>query len=187
MIINDISRGISHIEDLPVTEFIKTLNSLHEFEITEKVDGAQILFGIDDYGFYTSRESKGGERIYNERDYSVTFSSTYKRSAHKLLEQVLPILREAGLRNGDQVEAEVVFVELPNVVPYSKDTNYLIFLSTTEGTVNIDHLKQKLDGRSVSVSLISPVTSDGKTISLQEEINEWKFSRAPKISINVAG
>jgi len=181
MRLTEVSRGISHIEDIPADEIIEILINLPNFQITEKVDGAQILFGIDENGFYTSRETKGGIRIYNEGDYGITFSSTYMRSTHKLLEQMLPVLRGAGLRPGDQVEAEVLYGELPNVVPYSADTNYLIFLRTTEGAVNIDRLKQKLDGQAVSVSLVSPFTDDGKSIVLREETNIWKFARVPII------
>ncbi len=181
MIINELSKGISHIEDLPVAEFLRVLNNLYEYVITEKLDGAEILFGIDEIGFYTSRETKGGSRIYNEQEYGVSFPSTYMRSSHKLLEQALPLLRNAGLSIGDQVEAEVLYGEMPNVVPYSADTSYLIFLRTTEGTVNIDHLKQKLDGRVIPISLVVPHTPDGRFIELREETNNWKFSRAPRI------
>jgi len=39
MIINELSKGISHIEDLPISAFIKTVKHLHEYEVTEKVDG----------------------------------------------------------------------------------------------------------------------------------------------------
>jgi hypothetical protein len=175
----EVSRGISHIEDIPVGEIIEILTNLSNFELTEKVDGAQILFGIDEHGFYTSRETKGGTRIYNEADYGISFSSTYMRSSHKLLEQMLPVLKGAGLRPGDQVEAEVLYGQVPNVVPYSADTNYLIFLRTTEGAVNIDRLKQKLDGQAVSVTLESPYTDDGKSITLKEMTNVWKFARVP--------
>lgn len=182
MKLSEVSKGISHIEDLPITEFIEILQNFKEYNITEKVDGAQLLFGIDSCGFYTSRETKGGTRIYNEADYGITFASTYMRSAHKLLEQMLPYLKGAGMKPGDQVEAEVLYGELPNVVPYSADTNYLIFLRTTEGTVNIDRLQQKLDGQSVSVSLVSPFTDNGRTIELREETNQWKFARVPKIT-----
>ena len=179
MIINEISKGITHIEDLSVKEFLNTLKNISEYEITEKVDGSQILFGIDGNGFYTSRETKGGTRIYAAEDYGVSFQTTYMRSAHALLEHALPQLKSAGLRRGDQVEAEVLYGELPNVVPYSGDTNYLIFLRTTEGTVNIGRLKQKLDEQSLSISLVSPFTDDGMSINLREETNTWVFSRAP--------
>lgn len=185
MNITEISKGIPHIEDLPIGTFIDVLSNLSEYTITEKVDGAQILFGIDENGFYTSRESKGGQRIYAVEDYEINFPSTYKRSAHLLLEQALPLLRAAGMKRGDQVEAEVLYGELPNVVPYSADRNYLIFLRTTEGTVNIDRLKQKLHGQSLSISLPVPNTDDGKTIFLRENSDVWEFSRVPVISMPV--
>jgi hypothetical protein len=185
MNINEISRGITHIEDLGIDEFLDVLKNIKEYGITEKVDGAQILFGIDEKGFYTSRETKGGTRIYAAEDYGISFPTTYMRSAHTLLESMLSELKSAGFRSGDQVEAEVLYGELPNVVPYSADRNYLIFLRTTEGQVNIDRLKERLDGQSLSVFLMSPFTPDGRTIALREETNNWVFSRAPKISIDI--
>ena len=181
MKLNEVSRGIPHLEDLSIDDFITIVSCLEDYEITEKVDGSQILFGLDEHGFYTSRETKGGTRVYTAEDYDLKFSTTYMRSAHKLLEAVLPELKGAGLKPGDQVEAEVLYGELPNVVPYSADRNYLIFLRTTEGTVNIDRLKQKLIGHSLSITLEAPFTPDGRTIELREESNLWLFSRTPII------
>lgn len=181
MKLNEVSRGIPHLEDLSASDFIEVVSNLGNCEITEKVDGSQILFGMDEHGLYTSRETKGGPRVYAAEDYDLKFSTTYMRSAHKLLETVLPELKGAGLKPGDQVEAEVLYGELPNVVPYSADRNYLIFLRTTEGTVNIDRLKQKLIGHSLSITLEAPFTPDGRTIELREESNLWMFSRTPII------
>jgi hypothetical protein len=185
MILKEISRGITHIEDLPVSEFARVLGSLGQYEITEKVDGAQILFGMDGTGFYTSRETKGGARVYNESDYGVSFSTSYMRSAHRLLESCQDELRDAGMRSGDQVEAEVLYGQLPNVVPYSADRNYLIFLRTTEGQVNINKLKKQLDSKVVSVSLPCPITEDGRTIRIVEKDSVWEFARSPIIRIAV--
>lgn len=173
--------SITHIEELEPYEFIQTLRTIRDYRITEKVDGSQILFGIDDKGFYTSRETKGGCRIYSVDEYDNTFANRYKRSAHILLERVLPALRDAGLSPGDQVEAEVLYGAVPNVVPYSADINYLIFLRTTEGNVNIDNLKQKLDGLSLSVTLLSPSTSNGIDIEFKTETNLWQIDSVPEI------
>jgi hypothetical protein len=187
MNLTEISKGIPHIEDLPVAEFVRTINSLHEYEITEKLDGAEILFGIDEIGFYTSREAKGGVRIYEEQHYDIRFPTTYMRAAHKLLEETLPLLKAAGLKEGDQVEAEVLFDSVPNVVPYAEGINYLVFLRTTEGTVNIDRLKQKLIGQNLLVKLAEPYTLDGRTIEIMEQTREWHFGRVPQVSVNIAG
>ena len=184
MLEKEISRGITHIEDLATPEFIRVVNNLKEYYITEKVDGAQLLFGIDENGFYTSRETKGGMRVYAEEGYDIKFSSTYMRSAHLLLEAVLPQLMEAGMRPGDQVEAEVLYGPLPNVVPYSEDTNYLIFLRTTEGTVNIDRLRVQLAEQALTVRLESPVAHTGRDMILEEEENIWKFSSVPSLPVN---
>lgn len=185
MILTDTSRGIPHIEDLPCNQAVKTLQELHNFRITEKIDGAQILFGIDELGFYTSRETKGGRRIYSESDYESRFSTTYMRSAHKVLENNLPLLRAAGMTLGDQVEAEVIYGELPNVVPYSKDTSYIVFLRTTQGRIGISDLKKSLDGHTSSVSLTVPYTNDGQTIEITEVEDIWKFASVPHISVNL--
>ena len=184
MNVNEVSSSITHLEDLPLGEFTDLVRRLHEYEVTEKVDGAQILFGLDEKGFYTSRETKGGTRIYEADGYEKKFSTTYMRSAHKLLERVLPTLMAAGLAPGDQVEAEILFGELPNVVPYSADTNYLIFLRTTSGNANIDRFKQKLGGLSLPICLESPYTEDGKSIMLREETNNWEFARVPKLPVD---
>ena len=184
MNVNDISKGITHIEDLPISKFISVVKNLSEYEITEKVDGAQILFGIDENGFYTSRETKGGKRIYDQSEYGLKFSETYMRSAHVLLESVLPLMKSAGLRPGCQVEAEVLYGELPNVVQYSADRNYLIFLRTTEGVVDIDRLTAKLNDQSLDVSITTPFTPDGKSIHLQEEVHTWEFSRSAIIPVH---
>lgn len=184
MNIIEISSSITHIEDLPPNEFVSLIKKLDEYEITEKVDGAQILFGIDENGFYTSRETKGGVRVYEAINYSGGFSNTYMRSAHLLLNIALPFLQEAGMRIGDQVEAEVLFGELPNVVPYSADKSHLIFLRTTAGSVSIDRLNERLAGKSFAVGISRPATLDGRTIHIVEDTDVWQFARVPQITID---
>ncbi len=179
------SGGITHIEELDAQKFIQVLQNLSEYEATEKLDGSQILFGIDENGFYTSRESKGGERVYDINTYELTFSNTYKRSAHRLLEEVLPSMRAAGLKVGDQVEAEVLYGFVPNVVPYSTDTNNLIFLRTTEGTVDINALNKALENTIVDFPLIAPTTSDGKHIRLETNYTKWKIARSPILNLEL--
>ncbi len=186
MNLKEMSRGIPHIEDLEVSEFITALNSWELHEATEKLDGAQILFGIDEIGFYTSRETKGGKRMYSESEYEVSFPTTYMRSVHILLESVYSHLKAAGMRPGDQVEAEVLHGFVPNVVPYSEGINYLIFLRTTEGKVNINRLKQELTGKSLLIPIVEPYTVDGRTVQTKQQMYEWAFSRAPMIPVDAS-
>ena len=184
MNIIEISSSITHIEDLPPIEFLNIVSTIEEYDITEKVDGAQLLFGVDENGFYTSRESKGGARVYEAAGYLGSFSNTYMRSAHLLLNIALPFLKEAGLRIGDQVEAEVLFGELPNVVPYSADKSHLIFLRTTAGNVSIDRLNERLADKSFAVGISRPVTPDGRSVLIVEDTDVWQFARVPQIAID---
>lgn len=173
--------GIPHIEDLSIDKFINTLYNLDEYLITEKIDGSQILFGIDANGFYTSRETKGGNRIYESKNYPLNFSSVYMRSAHDALLKILPLLESAGFEIGDQIEAEVLYGEIPNAIPYSKDVNHIVFLRVTEGFVDLNKLKKISDNQTVTLKLKVPFTEDGKIIKLKEEFNNWKFSSSPEI------
>lgn len=186
MILSKVSRGITHLEDLSINKFISVVSNISGHEITEKVDGAQILFGIDEHGFYTSRETKGGTRVYNQLDYGFKFSETYMRSAHIVLESVLPLLKSAGLQGGCQIEAEVLYGELPNVVQYSADRNHIIFLRTTHGMLDISRLTESLSGKLIETSTMTPCTADGKSIQLQEETHNWGFSGPATIPVNPA-
>jgi hypothetical protein len=176
--------SIPHLEDLPPSKLLEVLSQFWEYEATEKLDGSQLLFGIDEDGFYTSRETKGGLRIYNVDDYEVSFKNTYIRSAHIALESVLSSLKDAGLTVGCQVEVEVLYGEFPNVIQYSPDKSFIIFLRTTEGNVDIDHIRVKLADRSLSIPLVAPFTFNGKDIDYKEVTNIWEFARSPVIDIN---
>lgn len=171
--------GIPHIEDLAIAEFVSALHNLDDYEISEKVDGANIQFGIDQTGFYTSREDFGGKRVYNVDDYPIAYQTTFLRSAHVALEKVLPLMRSAGLRIGDKVEAEVLYGALPNAIRYHADENRIIFLHTVEGNVNISNLKYSLDGKKANVSLVVPYTTNGKTIETAVEEDVWSFEQTP--------
>lgn len=184
MIPKGASRGITHIEDLSVDDFLNTVRYISEYTITEKLDGAQLLFGLDDKGFYTSRESKGGRRIYFVDEYDITFSTTYMRSAHLLLASILSEMMSAGLQVGDQVEIEVLYGSLPNVVPYVGEINRIIFLRTTAGLADINRLSEKIHGRAFYTELEVPFTDNGKTIQLKKERLKWAFSAVPRIRID---
>lgn len=173
--------GIAHIEDLKIDQFISSLRNLRNYEISEKIDGSNIQFGLDEKGFYTAREGKGGERVYNVDMYDINFATTFQRSAHLALEQRASAM---NLSVGDKLEAEVLFGKLPNAIPYSADKNQIIFLRVVEGNVNLDSLRQALEGDTVVVELPAPYTSDGKTIHVADEHHTWSFSQTPTTSGN---
>ncbi len=176
--------SISHLEDLPPCKLLEVLSKFWEYEATEKLDGSQLLFGIDEDGFYTSRETKGGLRIYDVNHYELSFKNTYIRSTHIALESKLDLLKSAGLKVGCQVEVEVLYGEFPNAVQYSPDRSFIIFLRPTEGDIDIDQIRVKLAGQSLDISLIAPFTFNGKDIDYREVSNIWEFARSPMIDID---
>lgn len=171
--------SIRHFEDLPLDDILHFLENHRTYKATEKVDGSQLLFGIDEHGFYTSRETKGGKRIYNLSEYDLDFHNTYRRMAHAALQSSISLLIDAGMKVGDQVEIEVLYGSLPNVIEYSESTNYIIFLRTTSGSIDIDCLQSSFDKHTVSVSMLVPTTSDGISIVDVNRICDWRFVRVP--------
>lgn len=178
------NEGIVHIEDLPVDEFIVAIKNLNQFEISEKVDGANLQFGLDENNkFYTSREGKGGDRYYSIKDWGNKFWQTGFKSAHQALSQVAPLLKkQKAIQSGDIIEVEILFGALPNTVPYTGDVNQIIFLRSIQGTPDIEKIKNILSGKTVSVTTTNvPITNDGKTIEYVEKSYDWAFAKVPSI------
>ncbi|NJO63710.1 MAG: hypothetical protein HC836_37640 [Richelia sp. RM2_1_2] len=174
-----LNEGITHIEELPIDEFIQAIKNLNMYEITEKVDGANVQFGIDNNGkFFTSREGKGGNRYYSVADWGNKFWETGFKSAHSALE---PIAKKV-LKPGETVEAEILFGELPNTVPYSGDKNQIILLRPIEGTPNIERIADKLEGYTTTITLDKvPYTEDGETIQYRPEEHVWTITKTPYV------
>lgn len=173
--------GITHIEELAVSDFIKALRNLHHYEVSEKVDGSNLQFGIDENGFYTTREQKGGRRQYSAEDYPMTFASSYMRATHLVLEDQLDAMRSLGLKEGDRIEVEVIYDG--NTVPYNEEQNQIIFLRKVEGDVNFDNLKDGMDGAESIVTFKSPYTIDGKEILTHEVTHKFTIERVPQIDM----
>ena len=85
-----LQEGIAHLEDLPVQRFIKTVETLKDKIITEKLDGSNLWFGFDPKGFFTSREGKSSKtaRFYSVSDYAPVAAYNGFRAAHLALESV---------------------------------------------------------------------------------------------------
>lgn len=177
-----LSENIIHIEDLQVEQFIDAIRNLNQFEITEKIDGFNLKFSIDESGFFTF--GKGDRHIYDVEDWGTEFRYTGFKSAHKALEKMLPkMLKSGALHEGDVIEVEVLFGKLPNTVPYLSETNKIILLRRLEGTANLDKLKEVLDGVTIDVSIDTPYTTDGLTIQEKQAVHSWTFSKTPQILI----
>jgi hypothetical protein len=179
-----VHEGITHVEDLPVDEMIAALRNFEQYEISEKVDGSNLWFGVDEIGFYTSRENKGSEElIRDESSYGIAFNTTFMRAAHVAISKVVPSLLKAGAMSvGDAVEVEVLFGRLPNTVTYSAETNRVIFLRPTKGNPDIDAIQNLTNGKRTRATLEAPYTLDGSTIKTTKEIFWWEFAKTPTVS-----
>lgn len=183
--------GITHLEDLPVDEFVKSVKNIHLYDISEKIDGSNLHFGLDEAGkFYTSREGKGGKRFYSYSDWGKKFFETGFKSAHLALEKIASKLKGKNLlKPGDQIEVEILFGELPNTVPYKGETNQIIILrpiSSAEGVEDLDNrlkkIKQATEGINVRVKVEdAPYTEDGRTVGYAPEVHNWTVSQTPQI------
>lgn len=176
-----LKEGIVHIEDLQVEEFIDAIRNLNQYNITEKIDGFNLKFSLDENGFLTF--GKDDKRIYNADDWGNEFRYTGFKSAHKALEKILPQMLEAGFYKSAIIEVEVLFGKLPNTVPYLSESNKIIFLRTLNfpGVLDINKLKEALDGITIDVAVSAPYTKDGRTIQEKEAIHSWTFSKTPHI------
>jgi len=178
------SSSIVHIEDLKIPVFIDVIKKLKNFVISEKVDGSCLQFGMDNVGFFTGRENRGGDRVYECADYPLNYATTYQRSAHLALEKVLDHLKDAGLGVGDLIEAEILFGKLPNVVPYDTNVNRIILLRKIEGDCKLDDIRERLIGLRVEVQISAPRTIDGKSVRISDETHVWEFAQTPTFSVS---
>lgn len=187
-----LTEGITHIEDLPIEKFIQSIRNISLYDISEKIDGTNLQFGLDDSGtFFTSREGKGGRRFYKYSDWGNKFWQTGFKSAHLALEKAAKSLKgKKLLLPGDQIEAEILYGQLPNTVPYKGDVNQIILLrpvATASGDLGeleerLSKIKSVLEGINISVSVSEiPFTNDGKTIDYRSEKHLWRVSQTPKV------
>lgn len=183
---NYIIEGITHIEDLPVNEFISAIRNLGKMIATEKLDGAQLWFGLDDQGrLYTSRAGKrrSAENVYSEADYRPVSASNGFRAAHAALQAKEDEIKKY-LRNGQTVEIEVLYGRQPNAVTYGAGgKNYIAFLRGVNGTpdTTVEQLANMLNGNVVQVSVEIIDTNDGVTLNKLQADLDFQFVDVQKI------
>lgn len=182
-----LTEGISHINDqkIPLDRFIEILKNIKEFEITEKVDGANLWFGLDMAGkLYTSRSKKEGGEFYNQNDWGSDFKDTGFKSAHSVLQNSENKIKAAGMNPGDMIEVEILFGNKPNAIPYWP--NQIIFLRAVTGDPDIEQIADALEGISVIASVENvPYTDDGRTIKRRDESHNWTFSKVQKYEADI--
>ena len=177
-----LNEGITHIEDLSIDKFIDIIKNIFKFHVSEKIDGANLWFGLDDSDiFYTTREQKSGDkdRKYESRDYSMVAAYNGFRSAHDALESFMKLGKYRSLLHpGDKVEIEVVFGKQPNVVKYSDEgINYIVLLRPVGETSDkrFDALCDALENKEVTVQSKIVDTVDGESLVHTKSPFKWKI------------
>lgn len=178
--------GIAHLEDLPVDEFIDSIENLNRMIATQKLDGYNLWVGVDDAGkFYTSREGKKkGARFYAATDYDEDVPAYDGfRAAHRVLAKHASVIKGI-LKPGEVVELEIVFGRQPNAVVYgSGGYNYIAFLRALDSTPQerVTQLTKALDSTETTVKSLVHDTPDGRSIVKTQEPLKWKFTRSAEI------
>lgn len=178
--------GIPHIEDLDLQSFLKTVTEISKLHASEKLDGAQLWFGLDKEGkLYTSRagKTKKAENFYQESDYPYFAANNGFRSALAALKSKEDKIKNV-IRPGDTVEIEVLFGRQPNAVTYgASGRNYIAFLRGVNGTQDIlvDQLAQTLSGDTATVKVKVVDTTDGENLDLKNTDITYEFVGAQKI------
>lgn len=173
--------GITHLEDLPLKEFIRTVETLKDKIVTEKLDGANLWFGLDENGVFTSREGKSPKksRFYDVGDYAMVSAYNGFRAAHLALEAVEPSIKKY-FQNGDTAEIEVLFGRQPNTVTYGVgDKNFIVILRAVNDTPDerVQNLANALKNKVVAVKSTVVSSPDGENLQ-QEDVNmKWEFTR----------
>ena len=172
--------GITHLEDLSSKEFINTVETLKDKIITEKLDGANLWFGIDDNGLFTSREGKSPKkgRFYDVSDYPMVANYNGFRAVHLALEKAEPVISKV-LVDGDMIEIEVLFGRQPNTVTYGAGgKNYVVILRGVNGTpeVRVNKLAKVLNHKTVTIESTIVSSPDGDELVLNDESITWEFT-----------
>lgn len=173
------SRGIKHLEALPVNEFIDTLRNIDEYDVTEKMDGSNIIFGLKKNKLYTMR--KGEDAVFNEADYSPRFSSNFKRVAHAALASRIDTLKEFG--SDFEIEAEVLYESVPNAINYGGENTIVFLFNRGAEEVNLVDLAEALrDGAEFESTVVE--TEDGISMSDMQKNYSFGFAAVPKMPGN---
>lgn len=174
-----LNESISHLEDLPPEEFLHAVKNLANLIATEKLDGANMIVGIDNHGkMYTSREQKGGGRTYETKEPTRPAENGFC-AAYTALEQVESNIKSV-LDIGEAVEVEVLFGRQPNAIVYG--SNYIAFLRMIPGDngkdpdqTKIRKLHDVLEGKRVTFQAPIITTMDGLQLTTKETELTFKF------------
>lgn len=189
-----IKEGITHIEDLGLDKFLYAIDNLTKLDASEKMDGSELVFGLDDEGeFYSSRGAKGSKGLnYSTSEYLHGGGGPTFAAAHKVLKTVKDKIKQV-MKSGEAVEIEVLYGRQPNAIIYGLNgLNYITFLRAVPGT-NLDlevrkdlttQLTKILKDEKVTINSSFPMSTDGITIKKELVSSTWCFTKAPKVDIS---
>lgn len=181
-----LKESITHIEDLGIKDFISAVRRLGTMQATEKLDGANLWFGLDKKGeLYTSRAGKreAAERFYSEQDYPYFAAYNGFRGVQAALMQKEQDIKSV-LQPGDTIEIEVLYGRQPNAVSYGLDgKNFVAILQGVEGTsdVKADQLAGLLQNQEISVKTVIVDTPDGINLDQKAVTQTFRFVGVQKI------
>jgi hypothetical protein len=188
--LNEAGYGITHIEDLPVETFLRLIKGLDQLKAVQKLDGANLIMGIDREGkLYTSREQKGGKRFYKVTDYPAHSAYDGFKTAHAVLEKVQDTIKKI-VQAGTAVNCEILFGAQPNTVIYGKNNlSYIAFLEAIPGddpSKELDDnlpakLYDRLKNQRITVQTKISDTTDGSNIIRAPKITDWGFSKSDPV------
>ncbi|MCK9529407.1 MAG: hypothetical protein M0R77_02390 [Gammaproteobacteria bacterium] len=130
--------GIRHLcdEKIKDDEFQYFIDNIGKFEVTEKVDGSNLSFGLDENGvLYMSRDKKDGRKpgrtIYEARHILGKHFAKYMEVIHSFVQT-----GAISMKAGTEVEIEIIDTPVTNVVPY--DEHQMIVLCVESGSLSIN-------------------------------------------------
>ena len=171
-----LTEGIAHLESLPVNDFIDAVSNLSKYVATEKLDGYNLWFGIDDEGFFTSRGGKGGAKFRSGDDFSSRPASNAFRSVHVALESVTSKF-DGILTPTDVVEIEVMYGRQPNAIVYGDNMIALlrvVDVPVDQSDVTINKLYKALNGLSITSTTEFLTTDDGISLEPEMRTTTWR-------------
>jgi hypothetical protein len=179
--------GIPHLEDLPIETAIRMLKELPKLRCVQKLDGANLVAGVDVEGRpYTSREQKGGDRFYELSDFPKRAAYDGFKTAHAALMEAKDTFCKV-MKAGTAISCEVIYGDQPNTVIYGKgNMSYLAFLEPVPGddpTKKLDYglaklLVDALKGQIVNTNIEATDTTDGVTMIKTPRPMRWGFTRS---------
>jgi len=167
-----------------------------KYEMYEKVDGLNVVWGIQDGKVVFNLGGSQGNISDVEEKYSIyhpagdAFRAGFQ-AIREAVERMSPTyMRALGLLNGNMINSEILFGEIPNTVPYSKTTNYIVLhgiMGDTEVKNEkklLNQLAQEIGQLTVTAPVMNYEGDDLNMVksSLSMATSKWKFAGPMKIN-----